>query len=136
MRLCASKFDYSARFHVLFAGLKGGSSLRSAEQNAFGKPAAELEKEAADHLAAHDWQPVTFGGRPLDPRRDFGEHSVSAAAQGVYIADAQLATDKKTAEAAYKTAIEAGGPAAALGYEGLAQVAQFEGTDPGTHLDN
>jgi hypothetical protein len=56
--------------------LKGGTGLQPAEQNAFGKNSNTLEQEAQANLASRVWQPVPVSGRPLDPKRDFGEHLV------------------------------------------------------------
>ncbi len=135
MQLLATKFEYGASFHIFMNALRS-STLRVAERNAFGKDAQTLEQEAKANLAAHDWQPVGVSGRPLDPKRDFGEHSLDAAVAAVYLADAQFSADPKAAEAAYKSAIEAGGIAAALGYEGLAQAAKLDKEDPAPFLQS
>ena len=78
----------------------------------------------------------TVSGRPLDPKRDFGEHSLDGAVAAVYLADVQFSADPKAAEAAYKSAIEAGGVAAALGYEGLAKTAKLDKEDPKPFLES
>jgi hypothetical protein len=104
--------------------------LRAAERNAFAVDPEALEKEVAAHLARADWQAVPVGGRPLDPKRDFGEHSLAPVIADVYVADTQLTANPKMAEAAYKRAVEAGGEAAALGFEGLAQIAKLNKEDP------
>jgi hypothetical protein len=54
----------------------------------------------------------------------------------VYLADLSVSTDPKSAEAAYKAAVEAGPPATALGYEGLAQVARLEKQNPKPFLED
>lgn len=136
MQLFATKFEYSSSFHIFLSSFKGGSTLQAAEQNAFGKDSGTLEQEAAAHLASHDWQSVSVSGRPLDPKRDFGEHSLDDALAAVYLADTQLAADPKQAETAYKSAIEAGGAARALGYEGLAAVTELDHENPKPFLDD
>ncbi len=136
IQLLATKFEYSAGFHIFLTTLESGSTLRAAEQNAFGKDSATLEKEAAANLAAANWQAVSVSGRPLDPKRDFGEHSLEEVVAAVYLADADLASDPKKAEAAYKSAIEMGGTARALGYEGLAAAAKLSHDDPKPDLEN
>jgi hypothetical protein len=136
MQLFATKFEYGSSFHIFMTALRGGSTLRVAERNAFGKESQILEQEANANLASHNWQPVAVSGRPLDPKRDFGEHSVDGAAAAVYLADVQLSSDPKAAEAAYKAAIEAGGGAAALGYEGLAEIARRDKEDPKPFLES
>ncbi|MBV9294321.1 MAG: hypothetical protein JO145_02020 [Acidobacteriaceae bacterium] len=135
MQLFATKFEYTLSFHIFLAALKSGSDLRAAEQNAFGKDSKALEQEAAANLASGNWQPVSVSGRPLDPKRDFGEHSVDPTVAAVYLADAELASDPKSAEAAYKSAVEAGGSAAALGFEGLARISELEKDNPKPFLD-
>ncbi len=136
MQLFATKFEYTAGFHIFLAALKDESGIAVAERNAFGKDSKSIDQEAAAVLASRDWQPVPVSGRPLDPKRDFGEHSLNGAVAAVYLADAEVAHDRKHAEAAYKTAIEAGGAAAALGYEGLATIAKLENEDPRPFLND
>lgn len=119
MQLFATRFEYTSSFHIFVMALKSGSSFRAAERNAFSKDPDALDREAAANLAAGHWEPVSVSGRPLDPKRDFGEHSLDDAAAEVYLADTRRAKDPKAAEAAYKAAVEAGGTAAALGYERL-----------------
>jgi len=135
MELFATKFEYSASFHIFIAALKGGSSLRSAETNAFGRPTDELEKEAAAIVASNDWPSASVSGRPLSPKRDFGEHAIPDEEMQVYLADARLPADRKGARAAYEAAVKAGGAAAPLGYEGLAQLALLEDVDTTKYLD-
>jgi hypothetical protein len=136
MQLFATKFEYGSSFHVFMNALRGGSTLAMAERNAFGKDSQTLEQEANANLAAHNWQPVPVSGRPLDPKRDFGEHSLDGAVAAVYLADVQLSSNQKAAEAAYKSAIEAGAPASALGYEGLAKTARLDKEDPKPFLES
>lgn len=130
MQLFATKFEYSASFHVFVTSLRNGSSIRVAERNAFNGDPDQLEKEAAANLASGHWQSVPVSGRPLDPKRDLGEHSIQDAAVETYLAAPSLN------ESAFKNAIEAGGPAKALGYEGLAFLARRDGQDPKPLLQN
>ncbi len=136
MQLFATKFDYQLSFHVFVSALKNGSNIRVAERNAFGKAPETLEKEAADQLAGGRFEAVPVSGRPLDPKRDFGEHQVDGAYVGAYIADATIAFDPKAAEAAFKEAVETGGAAMALGYEGLATLAKRDSRDPQRYLED
>ena len=136
MQLFATKPEYAGRFHILVSNLRDNSSLSVAERNAFGKDPALIEKEAQSNLESHSWQAVPVSGRPLDPKRDFGEHAVESPAIGVFMADLQLqVVDRKAAQTAYKTAIEAGGQPAALGYEALAHLATLNKEDPKPLLD-
>lgn len=136
MQLFATKFEYGSSFHIFMNALRGGVTLRAAERNAFGKDSQSLEQQASANLAAHNWQPVPVSGRPLDPKRDFGEHSLDGGVAAVYLADVQLSSDPKAAEAAYKSAIEAGGAAASLGYGGLAETAKRDKEDPRPFLES
>jgi CheY-like chemotaxis protein len=136
MQLLATKFEYGASLHIFINALKGGSTLRAAEKNAFNQDPATIEKEAAERLARADWQSVSVSGRALDPKRDFGQHSLDPVIAQVYLADSQLNADPKAAEAAYKAAVDAGGVAAALGYEGLAQIARLKHADPAPFLQS
>lgn len=83
VQLLATKFEYGSSFHIFLATLKSGSSVQVAERNAFGKDFKTLEQEAAANLASGNWQPVSVSGRPLDPKRDFGRHSLEGSLQEV-----------------------------------------------------
>jgi hypothetical protein len=136
IHLFATKFEYGSRFHIFLNALRGGSTLRAAERNAFASDPDALEKEAAAHLAKAGWESASVSGRPLDPKRDFGEHALDAAAADVYVANTQLTANPKMAEAAYKKAVEAGGEAAGLGFEGLAQIAKLNKQDAHSNLES
>lgn len=136
MQLFATKFEYSSSFHIFLAALKSGSTLRAAEENAFGKEPATLEQEAAANLASHNWQAIPISGRPLDPKRDFGEHLLDDAMAEIYLADAEVAVNPAQAEAGFKAGIEAGGATRAMGYEGLATAARFEKGNPKPYLED
>lgn len=136
MQLFATKFEYGASFHIFLTALNGGSDLRAAERNAFGRDPNALEAEAKANLQAGNWQAVPTSGRPLDPKRDFGEHTLPDVVADVYLANASLADNPSGAEAAYKAAVQAGGSAAALGYEGLAALASIDKQNPQAFLDD
>ncbi len=136
MQLFATKFEYGASFHVFLTALRGGSTLQAAERNAFGKPDAELENEAKANLARGTWTAVPVSGRPLDPKRDFGEHSMDDAMARVFLANWTLSSDPKGAEATFKSTVEAGGAMAPLGYEGLAELSKLNKQDATTEWDN
>ncbi len=135
MQLFATKFEYGASFHIFLTALKGGSTFAAAERNALGKPSDQLEAEARANLASGHWDAVPVSGRPLDPKRDFGEHSLDEVRANVYLADWNLASDRHAAEACYQAAINSG-DSAALGYEGLAQLATLHHEDPKAYLDD
>jgi len=136
IQLFATKFEYGTSFHIFLNALKGGSTIRTAEHNAFAKDAAELEREATANLAKGDWQPVSVSGRPLDPKHDFGEHSLDSVIARVYIADTQLSAEPNAAGPAYQAAADSGGAAAALGYAGLAQIAKLNRQDATSFLES
>ena len=129
MQLFATQRDYAGRFHVFMTNVRNGSNMSIAAQNAFGKSLAELDREAREVLEPGAAHAVTVGGRPLDPRRDFGEHSLEATVAAVYLADAHANDDPQVARAAYQAAVEKGGPTAALGQEGLALLNRLEQKD-------
>lgn len=132
MQLLATRPEYTGRFSVFMNNLRGGSPLDIAESNAFGKPAAVLEKEAAASLASGAAAEVTTSARPLDPKRDFGEHSIEDALAGVYLADTLLKTNRTRAEEAYKAAGNAG--LQALAEEGFALLALADKDDADEYL--
>jgi len=134
MQLFATKFEYTLSFHIFLTALRGNTGLAAAERNAFGKDPHLLEQEAAANLASGHWQPASVSGRPLDPKRDFGQHSLDDAIAAVYLADFALNTE--AAEPAFKAAVEAGGAPRALGYEGLAQLALLHKQNPKPFLDD
>ena len=136
MQLFATKFEYGLSFHIFVTALKNGSPIRVAERNAFGRDPDQLEKEVAANLAKGNWEASSVSGRPLDPKRDFGQHLTEGATVEAYVADAQFDTNPRGAEAGYKAAIEAAGEAMPLGYEGLAALAKRAKEDPSAALED
>ena len=134
MQLFATKFEYSTSFHIFLANVRS-VDLRTAERNTFGKDAAVLEAEAQANLKQGNWQAVPVPGRPLDPKRDLGEHTLDTAEAAVYLADAELDHDPHAAEAAYKAAVNESGSMPALGFEGLARIALLDRENPKASLD-
>jgi hypothetical protein len=134
MHLFATKPEYSGRFHIFVKTVATGAGIRIAESNAFGKDPDVIEKEVADDLASHNWQPTQVSGRPLDPKRDFGEHTLDAVVADVYLTEAHLPENQKGAEEAAKAAVMAGKGSAAIGYEALAQLAKLQNQDPQPYL--
>jgi hypothetical protein len=136
MQLFATKFEYGASFHIFLSSLRSGSTLNAAERNALGKEPAALEREAAARLAANVWQPVAVSGRPLDPKRDFGDHSLDAVLARVYSASTLIAADPNGAETTLKQCLNEGGPATALALDSLADVSRARGEKPGQYLSD
>jgi hypothetical protein len=133
LQLFVTRPEYAGRFPVFMNDLRGGSLLTVAEANAFGKDSKVLEKEAAENLASGSWQPITIAGRPLDPKRDFGEHTLDPVLAQLYLADIMLDSDPQGAETAYKAVGDAG--YRALAQEGIARVVMHEKGDPREYLD-
>ena len=133
IQLFATKAEYAGRFHIFLNNLRGGSPLRTAEANAFGSDSNSLEQEAKQFLASGSMQAQTISARPLDPKRDLGQHSMEDVLAELYLADTKLTRKAKEAEATYKAAIEAG--YAALGQEGIALIVTQEGTDATEYLN-
>ena len=79
--LFATKSEYAGRFHIFLNNLRAGSPLRTAEANAFGSDSNSLEQDAKQFLASGQAHAQTLSARPLDPKHDFGEHSINDALQ-------------------------------------------------------
>jgi hypothetical protein len=129
----ATKPEYAGRFQVFINNLRGGSLLSVAEANAFGKDSKTLEKEVSEYFASGAAQAVTISGRALDPKRDFGEHSLDPSLADLYLADTIAKSNPGLAEPKYKQAANDGYEA--LAEEGLAFLISSEGGDPREHLD-
>ncbi|MGD0500039.1 MAG: hypothetical protein ABSC23_16565 [Bryobacteraceae bacterium] len=92
--------SYSGKLGVLLFNLRNGLADEAAYRNAFGKTPAQIEAQAASHLAEGRFQTISLSSRPLNPR-GFEERQVSAA-------DARLARADMLA-----------GPSSAAEYEAL-----------------
>jgi hypothetical protein len=134
VQMFATKPEYAGRFSVFLNNLRGGALLSVAEANAFGKPSDVLEKEVAVYLASGVIPEITVSARPLDPKRDFGEHSLDETLAAVFIGDAFLKTDHAKAEEAYKAAGNA--DLESLAQEGFALLAKAEKNDPDEYLED
>jgi hypothetical protein len=133
MQLFATKPEYAGRFPVFLNNLRGGSLVTVAEANAFGKPSSALEQEIAGYFASGAAPSVTTSARPLDPKRDFGEHLFDEVLAGVFLGDGLLTADRTRAEEAYKAAGNA--DLEALAQEGFALLAIAEKDDPQQYLE-
>jgi hypothetical protein len=136
MQLFAAKFDYGASFHIFLSSLRNGSTLRAAERNAFDKDPDVLEKEVTARLAASAWEPVSVSGRPLDPKSDFGDHTLDATVARIYLASALIPTDPDASEVALKQILNQGGSANALVFESLAEIAHVRQEKPAQDLND
>ena len=70
--------EYAGRTRILFYNLRKGLAADVASRNAFGKPAAELEAQARQHLAAGKFETTPLTSLPMAPT-DFPERPVSDA---------------------------------------------------------
>jgi hypothetical protein len=136
LQLFATKFEYGASFHIFLSSLRSGSTLHAAEHNAFGKDFESLEQEASARLAANNWQAVATSGRPLDPKRDFGDHSLDANLARAYAASALISVDPDAAEAALKQSLNDGGQVTALALDGLADITLLHNEKPDQYLND
>jgi hypothetical protein len=70
--------EYYGKLRVLLYNLRQGINEDVAYRNAFGKSAAEIEKQAARHLELKSFQTTSISSRPMSPN-DFPERPVSDA---------------------------------------------------------
>jgi hypothetical protein len=68
--------DYYGKLRVLLYNLRKGVAEDAAYRNAFAKSAAEVEKQAAQHFAAGNFQTTSLSSRPMT-ERDFEPREVS-----------------------------------------------------------
>jgi hypothetical protein len=87
IELLQTDAEYAGRLHVMLYNLRHGADLEPSVQNAFGKPRAEIDKQAAALLAAGNFQTVTVGARALDPMRDFTPNRVEGPLGAIALAD-------------------------------------------------
>lgn len=119
--------DYAGRFRVFLSNLQNGSSLSTAERNAFGKDPALIEKEVQAHFVSQKWEASPVSSRPLDPKRDFGEHEIDSDLAELYLADVKLLQgDTDSAKRTYDASVKKGGALLAPGFEGLAELAALQ----------
>lgn len=71
IHLLSTHPEYSGKLKVLLYNLRQGAEAEPAYANALGKKPAEIERQAAAHLAAGQFSTVELSGRPLNPQRDF-----------------------------------------------------------------
>ena len=68
--------EYYGKIRVLLYNLRKGVDEDPAFRNAFGKSRAEIEAQAKQHFAAHNWQTTSLSSRPM-AESDFPEKPVS-----------------------------------------------------------
>src|ERR1017187_8861915 len=68
--------EYFGKLRILLYNLRKGVADDSAYQNAFGKPAADIEALAKRHFAAGNFQTTTISSLPMAPA-DFHERPIS-----------------------------------------------------------
>jgi len=87
--------EYYGKVRVLLANLRRGIDEEAAYKNAFGKPPAEIARQAQVYFQAGNFSTAEISGRPLAPR-DFEERHADAATvqqaiAGLKISDPQQA---------------------------------------------
>lgn len=108
---------YYGRLRVLLFNLRNGVDEDAAYQNAFGKPAAQIEAEAKQHFAAGHFETGNLSSRPM-AERDFPERPVSNT--DIRLARADLLAANSAAE--YRGLLN-DGEKAAEAHEGLGLLA-------------
>src|SRR5690242_16445056 len=68
--------EYYGKIRVLLYDLRKGVDEDPAFRNAFGKSRAEIEAQAKQHFASHNWQTTSLSSRPM-AESDFPEKPVS-----------------------------------------------------------
>ena len=71
MQMLATNPEYSGRLRVMLANLARGAGLAPSCINAFGKPIAAIDKEAAAYLAGGSFQTTPVSARPIDAEQDY-----------------------------------------------------------------
>ena len=79
--------SYAGRLHILLYNLQHGGDFEPAMRNAFGKSPAEIDKQAAEMLAAGNFPTVTVGAQALDPKRDFTARPAEGPLGSITLAD-------------------------------------------------
>ncbi len=86
LEMLATDPETATHLRVFLYNLTQGADLNAAYRNAFGKPAAEMEKRVDAYLAAGDFKAAPFPGRALS-ERDFTVREVDAIDGKAAIAD-------------------------------------------------
>lgn len=117
LHMLATRPEYSGRVRVLLFNLQQGGDPDPAYRNAFEKPAAALDQEAAAYLAAGKFEPVPFSSRPIDPEKEFHGRDLEDDEWKLRLADLLLAGPSRNAAA--RSACQA--------------VLNLNGSSPGAH---
>ncbi|MEN6605216.1 MAG: hypothetical protein ABFD86_22630 [Bryobacteraceae bacterium] len=71
LQMLATNPEYGGRLRVMLGNLGRGAPLDASCKNAFGRPIADIDKEAAAYLAAGNFQTAAVSARPIDPDHDY-----------------------------------------------------------------
>jgi tetratricopeptide (TPR) repeat protein len=96
MHLLVTNTEYYGKVRVLLSNLRSGSPLDVACRNSVGRTAAQIEQEAAQHLAAGNFAAVSVPGRAF-AERDFPERELTANSARLAIADALVGAESRAA---------------------------------------
>lgn len=119
VQLLQTSPEYSGKLRVLLYNLQQSADPAPAYRNAFGKTPAEIEKEAAAHLASGRFQTVMGNSKPVSPARDF-RPSYEPPPAATALADLKLVQHAPDARAAYEALLKT---APAVAHEGLGLIA-------------
>ncbi len=129
IHLLSAHPEYSGKLKVLLYNLRQGADAEPAYLNALGKKPAEIERQAAAHLAAGQFSTAELSGRPLNPQRDFTARVPSLDPE---IALADLTLDRAAYEEILKRQPES---VQALEGLGLAAAREKRGQEARRHLE-
>ncbi len=79
LQMLATNPDYSGRLRVMLGNLGRGAPLDASCRNAFSKPIADIDKEAAAYLAAGNFLTAAVSARPIDADHDYYPKAVPPA---------------------------------------------------------
>jgi hypothetical protein len=87
VQMLATRAEYSGRFRVFLTNLQQGATLDIASRNAFEKPFAEIQRQAAAHRAAGRFEAIDTPGKPIAPERAYRERPIDQALARAYAAE-------------------------------------------------
>src|SRR5579872_6182825 len=97
IQLFVTNPDYYAKLRILLYNLQKGVDEDAAYPNAFGKPRAEIEKEADGRMASGNFETAAVDGKALDVMRDYRDEQPMIAAD-MRLALADLLNDGQSRE--------------------------------------
>ena len=99
LQMLATNPDTAGKLGVFVQNLAQGGDLDGAAHNAFDKPVADLNRQAAAYLAAGHFPTIEVSARALNPNFDFPERPWDHEAAGVTLADLLSVNPARAAQA-------------------------------------